>query len=209
METSSNLVENTIQLLSQDMSDSIFVSLLLLRQISLEKSLSPLISESGTDLPGASLWETLRSHREGSCLDALSSALRLLEPVFPFVGQLISQNQLASVEEPLLRRLVDLLTDCSPEDVTCAQLFERHMQRKVPVHTRQYQGDYYTPRAVAQCLASLLDPCQGSVYDPCCGSGALLWAAQQQGKGQLKLYGQTQDQRWLFGVPPRSNANFA
>ena len=144
------------------------------------------------------------------------------------------------------------------------------MRRKVPVHTRQYQGDYYTPRAVAQCLASLLDPCQGSVYDPCCGSGALLWAAQQQGKGQLKLYGQTQDQesfllsqinlilhgthadlgreaantltndlhkhrtfdyilanppfhlrdwfqdhsvfqdqRWLFCVPPRSNANFA
>lgn len=53
-------------------------------------------------------------------------------------------------------------------------------------------GSFYTPAAVSEIMARIVDAQNGErVYDPTCGSGSLLIkAAKQQPKNQISIYGQ-------------------
>ncbi len=266
-----NTIQRKIDQLCGHMDDSILISLLLLRHLSQAGSHSLFLTNNDAEQADFHLWEIVLTKQEGSYMSSITRALTLIESLFPFVHKLIAQNERQTVEESVLEQLIYLLSDIPINNLSCAAIYENHMQRKVFAgHLTSSYGDFYTPKGIAQCLTALLDPDQGTVYDPCCGSGALLLAAQKYSKQNLNLYGQTQDEgsyllsqinlilhgvyvdlgktaastllddqhkdkkfnyiianppfnnanwftaripfhdnRWCFGVPPRSNANFA
>lgn len=271
MEIINNTILKKIEQLCGNVDDSILVSLLLLRQLSQNGSLSSPLTNNNTKQMGYHLWEIILANQESNYLSSITRALTLVESLFPFVRKLIVQNERQTVEESVLKQLIYLLSDASINDLSSADIYENLLQKKVyKDHITSSFQDFYTPKSVAQCLATFLDPDQGTAYDPCCGSGALLFAVQRYSEQNLKLYGQTQDDdsylqsqinlllhgihvdlgkeatntllddqhknkkfdyiianppfnsanwfndnttfcddRWRFGLPPRSNANFA
>lgn len=271
MKTTCNTIQKKIEQLCDPLEDSILFSLLLLRQLSQDASLSPCFTNNDAKQTGYHLWESVLTNREGNYMSSITKSLTLVEPLFPFVHKLIAQNERQAVEESVLKQLIHLLSDISIDDLPCAAIYENHLQKKASTYLIPSSfGDFYTPQNIAQCLAAFLEPVQGTAYDPCCGSGSLLLAIQKCSKQNLKLYGQTQDEtsyllsqmnlilhggnvnlgnaaastlsddqqknrkfdyiianppfnssnwwdyatsfhddRWRFGVPPRSNANFA
>lgn len=271
MEAIYNTIQKRIEQLCGDMDDSILVSLLLLRHLSEDDSLSMLLTDSDGKQTGYHLWEIVLTNQEGKYISSITEALTLIESLFPFVHGLIERNERQPVDESALKQLIYLLTDVPERGLSCAAVYEHYLQKKIPgEHMASSSGDFYTPKSIAQCLAAFLDPDQGTAYDPCCGSGALLYAVQRYSGQRLKLYGQTQDEdsylltqvnlilhgiyvdlgkkaantllsdqfknmkfdyiianppfnsadcannsivandeRWRFGVPPHSNANFA
>ncbi len=266
-----NTLQRKIEQLCDSMEDSILISLLLLRQLSQDGSLSLFLTNNDAKQIGYHLWDIVLTNQEGNYMSSITRALTLVESLFPFVHELIEQNERQAAEESVLEQLIHLLSDVSIDDLPCAAIYENHLRKKVPAcHITSSLGDFYTPKSIAQCLAAFLEPGQGTAYDPCCGSGALLLAVQRCSKENLELYGQTQDEdsylltqmnlilhgiyvnlgktaantllddqhknqkfdyiianppfnsanwfddhtpfyddRWRFGVPPRSNANFA
>ncbi|MCI8464390.1 MAG: N-6 DNA methylase [Lachnospiraceae bacterium] len=264
-------IQKEIEQLCTSMKDSILFSLLLLRQLSQDGSLSRLLTNNDAKQIEYPLWESVLTNQEGNYMSSIAKSLTFIEPVFPFVHKLIAQNERQDVEERVLKQLIHLLSDISIDDLPCAAIYENHLQRKTSTDDMSSSsGDFYTPKSIAQCLAAFLNPGRGTAYDPCCGSGALLLAVQKCSKQNLNLYGQTQDEnsyllsqmtlilhgesvnlgktaastllddqhknkkfdyiianppfnhanwfgdnppfyddRWHFGIPPRSNANFA
>lgn len=244
--------------------ESIFVSLLLIRQLAQEGFFQ---LDSGEK--SRHLGEVLSIQGERDYIQSIENILARAETRFPFFRQLIRQNREQTVSQEVLRELIWVLSASDLEDVPSLQLYEEYMRRKVSEGSVS-TGDFYTPGGVARCLAALLEPRRGTAYDPCCGSGALLYAMQKRGEEELQLFGQTQDEgaylqaqiyltlggihmdlgngpantlaedeqagrrfdyiianppfnlkdwvdgnivydenRWPYGIPPRSNANFA
>src|SRR5581483_1569632 len=100
-------------------------------------------------------------------------------------------------------------------------------------------GQFYTPSHVVRVLVEMLAPYKGRVYDPCCGSGGMFVQSEKfieahAGRlGDISIYGQESnyttwrlanppfndsdwrgellrdDKRWVYGVPPAGNANYA
>lgn len=184
-----------IEQLCEPMEDSILFSLLLLRQLSQDASLSRFLTGSDAKQTGYHLWESILTGHEGSYLSSITKSLAQIESSFPFVQKLIAQNEEQTVRESVLEQLIHLLSDISIDDLPCTAIYENHLQKKVPAYrVTSLLRDLYTPPNIAQCLAAFLDPGQGTAYDPCCGSGALLLELQKYSKQNLELYGQTQDE---------------
>ncbi len=272
METMYNLIQEKIEQLCEQMDDSIPFSLMLIRQLSQDDtSLSLYLTKSDSQQIRYCLWDIVLTNQEGDYISSITRALSLIESRFPFVHKLIDQNEKQNVEDDNLKQLIYLLSNIPQSDLSLVSIYESHLRKKViSRQTALVLGDFYTPKSIAQCLATFLEPSQGTVYDPCCGSGALLFAVQRYSEKKLKLYGQAQDDysyllsqmnlilhetyvdlgetaantllhdqhknkkfdyiitnppfnsakwfndnaalcddRWRFGVPPRSNANFA
>lgn len=262
MEKMYSTIQRQIDILSEQVGDSIFVSLLLIRQFAQEGA-------QDSAKKGCGLKELVLDNQKCGCIASIARVLTFLEPSFPFVQKLIKRIETQNVEEEILRQLICLLSDAPISDMPSALIYENHLRRKA-VTSPAKSGDFYTPKGIAQCLAALLNPRHGTAYDPCCGSGSLLFAIQRYSGQNLKLYGQTQDEEaylqsqitlalnglyidlgkepantlvddqhrdkkfdciianppfnsknwfyghrpysydtWCYGIPPRSNANFA
>ncbi len=272
MGTTYNKIQKKIEQLSEHMDDSILFSLILILQLSQDDTSLP-AHLTASDFPQIRhhLWDIVLTNQEGDYISSITRALSLVGFHFPFIHKLIEQVRKQTVENESLRQLIYLLSSIPQNDFPLVSIYEDHLRKKViACQTASVRGDFYTPKSVAQCLATFLDPSQGTAYDPCCGSGALLLAVQRCSGQNLKLYGQTQDEdsylfplmnlilhgtyvdlgktaantllddqhknvkfdyivanppfnsanwlsdvspvpnnRWRFGVPPRSNANFA
>ncbi len=259
-----------------------FLSLLLVRltsqdyhppmyQLKLEDVFCESCPESVPNTIPITPWDVIVNKQGGSYTSAIVNALELLEVRFPIAREFIDENKYQEVDNSVLHQLVQLLSALPFCHDLFSSLYEEFMAKK-SLATVATSGDFYTPKALVQCLGALLEPTCGSLYDPCCGSGAMLLGAAQIEKkdGRLKLFGQTQDpasykiclmnavlhgmetdlgkqavstlisdqhankafdyiianppfnlsnwyedgslhwdERWFYGIPPRSNANFA
>lgn len=194
MEKTYSIIRKQIDELYEQVGDSIFGSLLLIRKCTQEGAfLSLFLAEQESGKKGCVFKEIVLDSRESDCMASITRSLTLLESSFPFVHELISRNERQDVEEEVLRKLVCLLSDASISNISSAEIYENHLRRKAGSRHAK-SGDFYTPKGIAQCLAALLKPGQGTAYDPCCGSGILLFEMQRQSGQNLKLYGQTQDE---------------
>src|ERR1019366_4847432 len=72
-------------------------------------------------------------------------------------------------------------------------------------------GQFYTPSHVVRILVEMLAPYKGRVYDPCCGSGGMFVSSEKFIEAHSGKRGESlkEDKRWVYGVPPAGNANFA
>ena len=193
MEKRYGMIQRQIDILSEQVGDSIFISLLLIRQFAQEDVLLPLFSaEQDSTKTRDGLKEFVLDNQKCDCIASITRALTFLEPSFPFVQKLIKRNETQNVEEETLRKLICLLSDVPISDMPSALIYENYLRSKA-IASPAKSGDYYTPKGIAQCLAALLNPRHGTAYDPCCGSGYLLFAMQRYSGKNLKLYGQTQD----------------
>lgn len=145
--------------------ESIFVSLLLIRQLAQEGFFQ---LDSGEK--SRHLGEVLPTQGERDYIQSIEHILAGAETRFPFFRQLIRQNREQAVFQEALRKLIWVLSASDLEDVPSLQLYEEYMRRKVSEGSVS-TGDFYTPGGVARCLAALLEPQRGTAYDPCCGSG--------------------------------------
>lgn len=186
MEKMYGTIQRQIDILSEQVGDSIFVSLLLIRQFAQEGA-------QDSTKKGCVLKELVLENQKCGCIASITRVLTFLEPSFPFVQKLIKRIETQNVEEEILRQLICLLSDAPISDMPSALIYENHLRRKAVISPAK-SGDFYTPQGIAQCLAALLNPRHGTAYDPCCGSGSLLFAIQRYSGQNLKLYGQTQDE---------------
>jgi type I restriction enzyme M protein len=61
------------------------------------------------------------------------------------------------------------------------------------------KGEFYTPKAIVNLIAELIEPFKGRIYDPCCGSGGMFVQslkfveAHHGNKAEVSVYGQESD----------------
>lgn len=270
MEMNYITIQRKVEQLCKHMDNNLFVSLLLICQLSQNNDFSmPFFTTNDDTQVRQSLWDMVLTKQEGNYVASIVKALMSVEASFPFVHDLIEKIEKQNVEEKLLEPLIDLLSNVSNMNMSCALIYENYLQGKL-TKCSSSSGDFYTPKGIAQCLVALLNIDYGKVYDPCCGSGILLLATEMYSDQNVKLYGQALDEqfyhlcqmnfifhekhinlgktfantllndqhknemfdyiianppfnsanwfednsifsddRWMFGIPPRSNANFA
>lgn len=242
---------------------NILISLLIIRHSS--KAFAPSCTQSQTP------WNKVVSAPNGASIRAITDALRMLVPRVPALDILAEALQSAQTDEAVLREIIELLSNLSPENTDLSGIFEYRLGKEAWT-APSASGDFYTPTSVVRLLIDLLSIDGGTIYDPCCGSGAMLYQAflRTAQKTTPRLYGQTADPityqicgfnallhnfqidlstgpantltddlhacrkfdfvlsnppfnlshwcdetysiydaRWKYGLPPRSNANFA
>lgn len=123
-------IQKKIEQLCRNMDNSILVSLLLLRQLSQDDSLFLSLINNNAKQTRYHLWEIVLTNQEGNYLSSLTRALSLVEPSFPFVHKLIVQNEEQTVEESVLKQLINLLSDVSINDLSCAEIYEISCRRR-------------------------------------------------------------------------------
>lgn len=150
-------------------------------------------NEASTQTPW-DIMENLRSSYTKEYSSVIAYAMRLIEPQLPIFDSLIGTLQTVKIDESVLRKMIDLLSRISLNEVSLLTIYEYRLRReawkKVFTH-----GDFYAPVNIVQCMLQLLDiKGKKDIYDPCCGSGAMLCRVSDfYFNNSLQMYGQTSD----------------
>ena len=136
-------------------------------------------------IPERSRWNNITGQKE-SLGEYLTSAMRDLARENPKLQGVVDQNDYnqatggsRTISDASLKKLLEILS--------CKRLGLKDIDADVLGNAYEYligkfsegsgksDGEFYTPREVAELMGRILDPDPGeSVYDPACGSGGLL-----------------------------------
>lgn len=122
-------------------------------------------------LRGSSMWEglphaTVDAERAiGTGLSAVGEDGWLLRPLLDSVRKADETGQLVPI--------IELVNRLDPKgDVPLPQVFNAVLDKVSGAATRKGGGDFYTPRAITELAAGLLDPTPNDrILDPCCKAG--------------------------------------
>jgi type I restriction enzyme M protein len=101
-----------------------------------------------------------------------------------------------------IKALIDEINKISEERFhekdLIGRVYEYFLQQFAMDEARE-KGEFYTPKAIVNLIAELIEPYKGRIYDPCCGSGgmfvqSLKFVESHHGnKSEVSVYGQESD----------------
>lgn len=135
----------------------------------------------GENLPGSddalTAWgylETISDRQLGKVLD---DTCRGCEQVWPSLAGFFDGVEFASCSAGVLRRSIERVQRVAASFPSATCLADAYQTTR-SLSSAQWQGAFFTPYAVAQLLAQLVEPAPGDwLVDPACGGGVLLIAA--------------------------------
>jgi type I restriction enzyme M protein len=101
-----------------------------------------------------------------------------------------------------IKALVDEINKISEERFHEKDLIGRvyeYFLQQFAMDEAKEKGEFYTPKAIVNLIAELIEPYKGRIYDPCCGSGgmfvqSLKFVESHHGnKSEVSVYGQESD----------------
>ncbi|GHV28999.1 type I restriction endonuclease subunit M [Spirochaetia bacterium] len=111
-------------------------------------------------------------------------------------------SSLAGVNSKDIKSLIDEINKISEERFHEKDLIGRvyeYFLQQFAMDEAKEKGEFYTPKAIVNLIAELIEPYKGRIYDPCCGSGgmfvqSLKFVESHHGnKSNISIFGQESD----------------
>lgn len=127
------------------------------------------VQVSGTDR-----WAEVRQAPRGKLLAALIRAARNIESENEVLRGLLADplDGAHTVDEAVLRQLLDSLDQSEPRDAVLVDFFEHVVSSASELD--RFRGEFSTPDDVTELMVRLVGQREGTVFDPACGHAGLL-----------------------------------
>jgi type I restriction enzyme M protein len=147
-------------------------------------------------------WSYIVANAKANDIDIkIDTALNQIEKDNPSLKGALPDNYYSrlSIDTTKLTTLIDKINNnLHVEDEsldTMGRIYE-YLLQQFSILEKDAKGEFFTPKAIVNLIAEMIEPYSGTVYDPCCGSGSMFvqsYKFVEAHKGNTKniyVYGQ-------------------
>lgn len=153
-------------------------------------------------LPEESRWSFLvKNAKQNDIAVKIDTALHTAEKTNKALQGALPDNYFSrlNLDVSKLAALLDTINNIhtlkDQEQDIIGRIYE-YFLRKFAIKEGKGKGEFYTPKAIVNLIAEMIEPYRGIIYDPCCGSGGMFVQsvkfveAHQGNTKNISIYGQ-------------------
>ncbi len=153
-------------------------------------------------LPEESRWSFLvKNAKQNDIAVKIDTALHTAEKTNKALQGALPDNYFSrlNLDVSKLAALLDTINNIhtlkDQEQDLIGRIYE-YFLRKFAIKEGKGKGEFYTPKAIVNLIAEMIEPYRGIIYDPCCGSGGMFVQsvkfveAHQGNTKNISIYGQ-------------------
>ena len=153
-------------------------------------------------LPEQSRWSFLvKNAKQNDIAVKIDTALHTAEKTNKALQGALPDNYFSrlNLDVSKLAALLDTINNIhtlkDQEQDIIGRIYE-YFLRKFAIKEGKGKGEFYTPKAIVNLIAEMIEPYRGIIYDPCCGSGGMFVQsikfveAHQGNTKNISIYGQ-------------------
>lgn len=155
-------------------------------------------------LPEESRWSyIMQKSKQKDIAIKIDTALHTIEKNNKQLQGALPDNYFSrlNMEESKLASLLDTINDINTlkdkEQDIVGRVYE-YFLKKFAIAEGKGKGEFYTPKAIVNLIAQMIEPFKGVIYDPACGSGGMFVQSikfienHHGSKKEISIYGQEQ-----------------